>query len=83
MVFAGLSPMEAIEAASRKPARRFGKTDVGTLEAGMQADMVLSAPQSPAAGPRRRARSASRSDASRSAGIATAVASRTMRGVSR
>ena len=38
---AGLSPMEAIEAATRKPARRFGKTDVGTIEPGMQADMVM------------------------------------------
>ena len=41
LVAAGLSPMEAIEAATRKPARRFGKTDVGTIEAGMHADMVL------------------------------------------
>jgi predicted amidohydrolase YtcJ len=41
LVRAGLSPMEAIEAATRKPSRLFGFSDLGTIEAGMQADLVL------------------------------------------
>jgi imidazolonepropionase-like amidohydrolase len=41
LVSAGLSPNEAIEAATRKPARRLGMTDVGTIEPGMRADVLL------------------------------------------
>jgi imidazolonepropionase-like amidohydrolase len=41
LVTAGLSPMEAIEAATRKPARMLGYNNVGTVEPGMQADLVL------------------------------------------
>jgi amidohydrolase family protein len=41
LVRAGLSPMAAIEAATRKPSRLFGSSDLGTIDAGMQADLVL------------------------------------------
>jgi imidazolonepropionase-like amidohydrolase len=41
LVRAGLSPMEAIEAATRNPSRLFGFSDLGTIEVGMQADLVL------------------------------------------
>ncbi len=41
LVSAGLSEQEAIEAATRKPARFFGWADRGTLENGMRADAVL------------------------------------------
>ena len=41
LVSAGLSEQEAIEAATRKPARFFGWADRGTLKNGMRADAVL------------------------------------------
>ena len=41
LVRARLSEMEAIEAATRRPARFLGLTDVGTIETGMLADVVL------------------------------------------
>lgn len=41
LVSVGLSPSEALEAATRKPARLVGYTDVGTIEQGMRADLVL------------------------------------------
>jgi imidazolonepropionase-like amidohydrolase len=41
LVRAGLSEMEAIEAATRRPARLVGLTDRGTVETGMVADLVL------------------------------------------
>jgi len=41
LVKAGLSPMEALEAATRNPARFLGLKDVGTIEPGMVADLVL------------------------------------------
>lgn len=41
LVKAGLSPMEALEAATRNPARAFNLTDQGTIETGMRADLVL------------------------------------------
>jgi hypothetical protein len=41
LVRAGLSEMEALEAATRKPARFMGVADVGTVEPGMVADLVL------------------------------------------
>lgn len=40
-VRAGRSEMEAIEAATRRPARLVGLTDCGTIETGMLADLVL------------------------------------------
>jgi imidazolonepropionase-like amidohydrolase len=42
LVRAGLSPMEAIMAATRRPAERLGRRDVfGTLAAGRSADLIL------------------------------------------
>lgn len=41
LVSVGLSPSEALGAATRKPARLLGYTDVGTIERGMRADLVL------------------------------------------
>ena len=41
LVSVGLSPGEALEAATRKPARLVGHTDVGTIERGMRGDLVL------------------------------------------
>ena len=42
LVRAGLSPMEAIQAATRRPAERLGRRDVfGTLAAGHSADLLV------------------------------------------
>ena len=41
LVKAGLPEMEALEAATRNPARAFHLTDQGTIEPGMRADLVL------------------------------------------
>jgi imidazolonepropionase-like amidohydrolase len=41
LVKAGMSEMEAIEAATRHPACTFKLTDQGTIEIGMRADLVL------------------------------------------
>ena len=42
LVQAGLTPMEALQSATRNPARYFGKlADMGTIEPGKLADMVL------------------------------------------
>ena len=42
LVRAGLSPMEAIVAATRRPAERLGRRDVfGTIASGRAADLVL------------------------------------------
>ena len=41
LVKAGLSEMEALEAATRNPARAFNLTDQGTIATGMRADLVL------------------------------------------
>jgi imidazolonepropionase-like amidohydrolase len=42
LVRAGLSPMEAILAATRRPAQRLGKTDLfGTIAPGLAADLLL------------------------------------------
>ena len=41
LVQAGLSPMAALQAATRNPARVFNLTDQGTVEPGMRADLVL------------------------------------------
>ena len=41
LVKAGLSEMEALEAATRRPARFLGLKDLGTIEPGMLADLVL------------------------------------------
>jgi imidazolonepropionase-like amidohydrolase len=41
LVSVGLSPGEALEAATRKAARLVGLNDVGTVESGMRADLVL------------------------------------------
>ena len=41
LVKAGLSEMEALETATRKPARFLGLKDLGTVEPGMLADLVL------------------------------------------
>jgi imidazolonepropionase-like amidohydrolase len=42
LVRAGLSPMEAIVAATRRPAERLGKSDVfGTIAPGRAADLLL------------------------------------------
>jgi hypothetical protein len=41
LVKAGLSEMEALQAATRNPARAFGLADQGTIEKGMRADFVL------------------------------------------
>ena len=41
LVKAGLSEMEALETATRHPARAFNLTDQGTVERGMRADLVL------------------------------------------
>ena len=41
LVKAGLSEMEALETATRRPARFLGLKDLGTIEPGMRADMVL------------------------------------------
>jgi len=42
LVRAGLSPMEAIQAATRRPAERLGRRDVfGTLAAGRSADLLV------------------------------------------
>jgi len=40
-VEAGISPMEALQSATRNPARFLGLTDVGTVERGKVADLVL------------------------------------------
>jgi hypothetical protein len=41
LVRAGLSEMEALQAATRNAARTFGLADQGTIEKGMRADLVL------------------------------------------
>jgi imidazolonepropionase-like amidohydrolase len=41
LVKACLSEMEVLEAATRNPARAFNLTDLGTIAAGMRADLVL------------------------------------------
>jgi hypothetical protein len=41
LVQAGLSPMDALQAATRNPARTFGLSNQGTIEEGMRADLVL------------------------------------------
>jgi hypothetical protein len=42
LVQAGLTPMEALQSATRNPARYFGKlADMGTIETGKLADLVL------------------------------------------
>jgi adenine deaminase len=42
LVSAGLTPMEALEAATRNPARFLGMSDsIGTIEKGKAADLVL------------------------------------------
>ena len=41
LVQAGLSPMAALQAATRNPARAFNLADQGTIEPGMRADLVL------------------------------------------
>jgi imidazolonepropionase-like amidohydrolase len=41
LVRAGLTPLEAIRTATTVPAKIFGITDVGTIEAGKRADMVI------------------------------------------
>ncbi len=41
LVQAGLSPMAALQAATRNPARTFKLADQGTIEKGMRADLVL------------------------------------------
>ena len=42
LVDAGLTPLEAIQAATRNPARVLGKLDqFGTIEAGKRADLIL------------------------------------------
>ena len=41
LVQSGLSPMDALQAATLNPARAFNLTDQGTIEPGMRADLVL------------------------------------------
>ncbi|HEY9308062.1 MAG TPA: amidohydrolase family protein [Microbacterium sp.] len=41
LVRAGLSPLEALRAATATPARRFGLTDRGRIQEGMRADLLL------------------------------------------
>jgi imidazolonepropionase-like amidohydrolase len=41
LVEAGLTPMEALQAATRNPARFLGRNDLGTVEKGKIADLVL------------------------------------------
>ena len=41
LVAAGLTPQEALQTASENPAEFFGRKDVGTIAAGLRADMVL------------------------------------------
>jgi Amidohydrolase family len=41
LVKAGLNPMEALQAATRNPAIFLGKSDMGTLEPGKSADIVI------------------------------------------
>jgi imidazolonepropionase-like amidohydrolase len=41
LVEAGLTPMQAIQAATVRPARVLGRTDLGTVQAGMLADLVV------------------------------------------
>nr|BFE59343.1 amidohydrolase family protein [Dactylosporangium thailandense] len=41
LVEAGLSPVEALRAATSTPARRFGLTDRGRIAAGLRADLLL------------------------------------------
>jgi imidazolonepropionase-like amidohydrolase len=42
LVDSGLTPMEALQAATRNPARYFGKlSEMGTIEEGKSADLVL------------------------------------------
>jgi imidazolonepropionase-like amidohydrolase len=41
LVQAGLSPMDALEAATRNPVHTFKLNDQGTIERGMRADLVL------------------------------------------
>jgi len=41
LVQAGLSPMAALQVATRNPARAFNLADQGTIEPGMRADLVL------------------------------------------
>jgi imidazolonepropionase-like amidohydrolase len=41
LVEAGLNPMEALQAATRNPARAMRRDDIGTVEAGKLADLVV------------------------------------------
>ncbi len=41
LVDAGLTPMQALQTATRNPARMLGRDDLGTIEAGKLADLVL------------------------------------------
>ena len=41
LVRAGMTPMQAIVASTRNPARAFKKQDLGTIEAGKLADIVV------------------------------------------
>lgn len=41
LVEAGLSPIEALQAATSTPADKFGLTDRGRVQAGLKADLVL------------------------------------------
>jgi imidazolonepropionase-like amidohydrolase len=42
LVESGLTPLEALQSATRNPARYFGKSaEMGTVEAGKAADLVL------------------------------------------
>jgi imidazolonepropionase-like amidohydrolase len=41
LVEAGLTPMEALQAATRNPARAMNRDDIGTVEAGKLADLVI------------------------------------------
>ena len=41
LVFAGLTPLEALRAATSTPARRFGLTDRGRIATGLRADLLL------------------------------------------
>jgi imidazolonepropionase-like amidohydrolase len=41
LVAAGLTPQEALQTATENPAEFFGRKDVGTIAAGLRADMVL------------------------------------------
>jgi imidazolonepropionase-like amidohydrolase len=41
LVKSGLTPMEALQSATRNPARYFGNPDFGTIELNKSADLVL------------------------------------------